>query len=161
MRQLKTRQHTTWWIRLNSLSPQSLLALLTDINECQVESLYIMDTHLDSNCVSQLIQVVTCNKTLEGLFLSSSPLLPDTYQLLTTNLINNKIIKYLYLYDDKNISDKDVPHLSHLITNNRTLQSLHLIKCTNITKFGKQQLQKVCVKNNSLKSLYVNGNKLR
>ena len=154
MRQLKTCQHTTWWIRLNSL------ALLTDINECQVESLYMMDTHLDSNCVNQLIQEVTCNKTLEGLFLSSSPLLPDTYQLLTTNLINNKIIKYLYLYDDKNISDKDVPHLSHLITNNRTLQSLHLIKCTNITKFGKQQLQKVSVKNNSLKSLYVNGNKL-
>ena len=31
---LKRQQHTTWWIELISLSPQSLLTVLTDINEC-------------------------------------------------------------------------------------------------------------------------------
>ena len=156
--QLKRRQHTTWDIVLDSLSPQSLLTLLTDINECQVRGLYIYNTHFDSNCVIQLSQVVTYNKTMEVLYLNSSPLLPNTYHLLTTAVTGNKIIKTLYLWNDTNISDNDIPHLSHLIINNNTLQELWLNKCPKITKFGEQQL--FVVKNNSLKYLYVNGNTL-
>ena len=159
--QLKRQQHTTWWIVLDRLSPQSLLTVLTDINECQVRILDIENTHFDSNCISQLLQVITYNKTMKYLRLFSSPLLPNTYQLLTTALTNNTIIKVLYLYNDPNITDNDIPHLSHLINNNNTLQSLDLYKCTNITKFGIQQLQNVVVNNNSLKRLFVNGNKLR
>ena len=159
--QLKRKQHTTWRIKLTSLSPQSLLTVLTDINECQVRRLVIVNNYFDSNCVSQLVQVVTYNKTMENLFLISSPLLQDTYQLLTTALTNNKVIKILYLWHDNNISDKDIPHLSHLITNNKTLQSLYLTDCPNITKFGKKQLQDVCAKNNSLKRLSINDNILR
>ena len=159
--QLKRRQHTTWSIELNTLSPQSLLTVLTDINECQVRVLYIENIHFDSNCVSQLSQVLTYNKTMEVLRLNSSPLLPNTYHLLTTAVAGNKIIKKLYLYNDTNISDNDIPHLSHLIINNNTLQLLDLTKCPKITKFGIQQLQNVVVKNNSLESLYVNGNRLR
>ena len=78
--QLKRRQHTTWWIKLKSLSPQSLLTLLIDINECQVRRLDIMNTHFDSNCVSQLSQVVTYNKTMEVLVFTP----PLFYQILTT-----------------------------------------------------------------------------
>ena len=122
--QLKRRQDTTWEIELKSLSSQSLLILLNDINKCQVRSLSIGNTHFDSNCVSQLTQVVTYNKTMEELRLWSSPLLPDTYQLLTISVTYNKIIKKLWLTNDNNISDKDIPHFCHLITNNKTLEKL-------------------------------------
>ena len=160
IRQLKRRQHTTWSIELKSLSPQSLLTILTDINECQVRELSIVNTPFDSNCVSQLSQVLTYNQTMEELSLISSPLVPDTYHLLTTAVVGNKIIKELYLWNDNNITDKDIPHFSNLIINNKTLQVLYLNDCPKITKFGKQQLQNVCVKNNSLKILIVNGNVL-
>ena len=88
---------------------------------------------------------------MEELYLSSSPLVPDTYHLLTTAVVGNKIIKRLWLWDDSNITDKDIPHLSTLITNTNTLQHLYLNRCPNITKFGIQQLQNVVVNNNSLK----------
>ena len=159
--QLKRQQHTTWNVVLIRLSPQSLLTVLTDINECQVRRLDIDNTHFDINCVSQLSQVVTYNKTMEELYLHSSPLLPNTYHLLTTAVAGNTIIKWLYLINDTNITDNDIPHLSHLIINNNKLEYLWLNKCPKITKFGIQQLQNVFVNNNSLKSLYVNGNYLR
>ena len=158
IRQLKRQQHTTWRIDLNSLSPQSLLTILTDINECQVEGLYIHYTPFDSNCVSKLSQVLAYNQTIKYLRLFSSPLVPDTYHLLTTAVVGNKIIEGLYLLDDNNITDKDIPHFSTLITNTNTLQVLYLDRCPNITKFGIQQLQNVVVNNNSLKILCVNDN---
>ena len=160
IRQLKRLQHTTWSIELYSLSPQSLLTILTDINECQVRRLSIRYTRFDSNCVSQLSLVLTYNQTMEVLYLISSPLVPDTYHLLTTAVVGNKIIKRLYLWDDNNITDKDIPHLSNLIINNKTLQRLSLTDCPKITKFGKQQLQNVCVNNNSLR-VYFNWERLR
>ena len=158
--QLKRRRHTTWWIELKSLSPQSLLTVLTDINECQVGALYIYNTHFNSNCVSQLSQVLTYNNTIEYLYLSSSPLLPNTYRLLTTAVTDNKIIKGLYMYNDNNITNKDIPYLSDLITNTKVLQELDLSKCPKITKFGIQQLQNVVVKNNSLNYLWINSSHL-
>ena len=160
IRQLKRRQHTTWWIVLKSLSPQSLLTILTDINGCQVWELNILNTPFDSDCVSKLSQVLTYNQTMEYLRLYSSPLVPDTYHLLTTAVVGNKIIEILELHNDNNITDKDIPHLSTLITNTNTLQELSLIRCPNITKFGIQQLQNVVVNNNSLKYLNVNNNVL-
>ena len=158
--QLKRQQHTTWWIILKSLSPQSLLTILTDINGCQVWRLDIYNTPFDSNCVSQLSQVLTYNQTMEELRLISSPLVPDTYHLLTTAVVGNKIIKGLVLLYDNNITDKDIPHFSNLIIKNKTLQSLHLYECPKITKFGKQQLQNVCVNNYSL-GVFFNGEILR
>ena len=160
IRQLKILQHTTWWIELYSLSPQSLLTILTDINGCQVWALYIRNTPFDINCVSQLSQVLTYNQTMEVLSLRSSPLVPDTYHLLTTAVVGNKIIKGLYLLHDNNITNKDIPHFSNLIINNKTLQYLSLNYCPKITKFGKQQLQNVCVNNNSL-SVYFDEEELR
>ena len=161
IRQLKRRQHATWSIELNSLSPQTLLILLTDINECQVREVSIHNTHFDSNCVSQLVEIVTCNKTIEELHLLSSPLVPDTYKFLTTAITANKIIKGFCLWSDNNITDKDIPYFCHLITNSNTLQRLSLTLCPNITEFGKQQLKDVLVKNNTLKSLWINSNRLR
>ena len=159
--QLKRQQHTTWRIILNSLAPQSLLTVLTDINECQVKRLYIRYTRFDINCVSQLSQVITYNRTMEELYLDSSPLLPNTYHLLTTALTGNKIIKVLRLYYDDNITDNDITHLSLVIIHNNTLQYLYFNECPKITEIGIEQLQNVVVKSNSLKSLYINSNYLR
>ena len=158
--QLKRRRHTKWWIKLISLSLQSLQTILTDINKCQVRRLDIDNTHFDSNCVSKLSQVLTYNQTMEYLWLSSSPLVPDTYHLLTTAVAGSKVIKGLELWHDNNITDKDIPHLSNLIITTKTLESLYLTDCPNINNFG-EQLQNVCVKNNSLKYLCVNGNRFR
>ena len=97
---------------------------------------------------------------MEVLSLHSSPLVPDTYHLLTTAVVGNKIIKTLDLWHDNNITDKDIPHFSNLIYNTKTLQVLHLYNCPKITKFGKQQLQNVCVNNNSL-SVYFDLKELR
>ena len=52
--QLKRRQHTTWSVELKSLSPQTLLTVLTDINKCKAGGLCIVSTHFDINCVIQL-----------------------------------------------------------------------------------------------------------
>ena len=120
-----------------------------------MRSLYIVNTHFDSNCVNQLIQVAAYNKTIDVLYLSSSPLLPNTYHLLTTALSNNNILERLYLFNDNKISNKDIPYIYHLIATNTTLQFLFLY-CPNITKFV---MQNVCVKNKSL-DVFINGNRL-
>ena len=159
--QLKTQHHTRWHITLDTSSPDILLTLLTDINKCLVKALKIKNTHFDSNCVSQLVQVITYNQTMEYLDLQSSPLLPDTYHLLTTALSRNKILKTLYLINDDNVNDNDIPHLCDLITNNKTLRYLDFTFCPNISKFGVQQIKNVLVKNNSLSRLYINGTYLR
>ena len=68
-------------------------------------------------------------------------------------------MKVLYLYNDNNITDKDIPHFFQVIINNNTLEELDFTDCPNITKFGEQQLQNVLVKNNSL-SVCVNFKKI-
>ena len=78
--QLKTQKHTAWSIELIRLSPQSLLTLLNDINECQVWRLEIWNTHFDSICVSELSQVVTYTKKWRSYALT--PHL--SYQILIT-----------------------------------------------------------------------------
>ena len=98
---------------------------------------------------------------MEDLSLISSPLLPDTYQLLTTALANNTKIKRLDLFNDKNISNKDIPHLCELITNTTTLTALSLRGCGKITKFGIKQVENVLVKNKSLSSVSINDNYIR
>ena len=77
------------WIQV--IRFRQLLTLLTNINKCQLEGLYIENTCFDINCVVQLAQVVTYNKTMDYLRLTSSPLLQDTYQLLTGYLFNRNI----------------------------------------------------------------------
>ena len=158
--QLKTQRHTRWCIELRSLFPDSLLTILTDINECQVRRLVIRNTHFDSNCVHKLVQVVTCNKTMEELYLFSSPLIPDTYNLLAIAVSKNNKLKVLYLFTDNNITDNDIPHICDIITNTKTLEVLYLT-CPNITKFGIQQIQNVLVNNKSLIRMFINGNYLR
>ena len=161
MSQLKRQQHTRQHITLMTLSPDSLLTVLININECLVKELEIVNTPFDFDCVSQLARVVTFNKTVKYLYLRSSPLLPDTYHLLTTALSSNDTLKSLHLLRDHNITDKDIPHICDFITTNITLQYLSLTSCHNITKYGIQQIQNVIVNNKSLTSLSINNIRLR
>ena len=155
IRQLKRQQPTEWSIKLETLSSKSLLTIVTDINEeCQVRGLYIENTRFDSRCVTKLAHVVTTNKTLEDLRFVSSPLLPNTYHLLTTALSSNNTLKSFDLVDDNNITDEDITHICDLITNNTTLEYLNLKDCRNITKSGIQQIKTVLVNNESL-SLWI------
>ena len=158
MCQLRKRQHTTWRIEVNSLSFNSLLTVLNDINECLVRGIYILNSSFDSDCVKKLVQVITYNKTMEVLYLFSSPLLPNTYYSLATAFSSNDTLKRLWLSYDKNITDKDI---CHFIVSNKALEELCLNYCPNITNFGIQQIQKLLVNNKSLSYLCINGNKLR
>ena len=157
MCQLKRGHH----IVLNKSSPDSLLTLLTDMNECLVENLEIVNTPLDSHCVTQLVQVMTYNKTLKFLYLNSSPLLPNTHQLLTKAISSNSTLETLRFYNDKNIRDKDIPYICDIITKNTTLKHLSFYNCPNITKFGIRQIQNMLDNNNTLSLLLINGNYLR
>ena len=160
IQQLK-RENTTRSISLKSLSPDSLLTLLTDIKECQVGGLFIQNTCFDSDCVNELVQIVTYSKTMADLRLYSSPLLPDTYHFLTTAISSNNKLKSLHFYYDNNLTDNEIPHICDLIINNKKLEDLHLTNCPNITKFGIKQIESILVNNNSLKVLYINGTYLR
>ena len=62
-----------WSIELNRF-PDGLLTVLTNINEWLVKRLTRVNIPFDSGCVNELAQVVTCNKKMENLCLSSSPL---------------------------------------------------------------------------------------
>lgn len=161
VRQLKRQQHTTWSVELISLSSDSLLTLLANINDCLVRRLYIYNTLIDSHCVSEMVQVVNFNKTMEELHLTFSPLLPNIYYLLTTAISYNNTLKILRISYDNNINDRDIPHICNVITTNKTLKSLYFTHCPRITKFGIQQIQKAFVNNKSLDVLYINGNWLR
>ena len=158
IRQLKRRQHITWRIELKSISSDSLLTLLTNVNECPVKSLEIYYTRFDIDCVNELAQVVTYNKIMEKLYLYSSPLLLDTYRLLTTALSSNNTLKSLHLWYDNIITHNDI---HHIISTNTTLEVLWLNCCPNVAKFGKQQIQNALVYNKSLSILYINGSYLR
>ena len=156
--QLKSRQHTAWRIELKSISSDSLLILLTNVNECPVRSLEIYYTRFDIDCVNELAQVVTYNKIMEELYLYSSPLLPDTYRMLTTALSSNNTLTSLHLWYDNNITHNDI---HHIISTNTTLKVLWLNYCPNVAKFHKRQIINALVYNKSLSILFINGNYLR
>ena len=162
VRQLKRQQHTTWRIELYSLSRDSLLTVLSNLNECPVRVLYVRNTRFNhARCVNELVKVMTYNKTMKCLRLYSSPLLPDTYHLLTAALSSNKTLNSLHLWYDKNITDNDIPHICDLITTNTTLEYLYLYDCPNITESGIQKIQKELVHNKSLVRFFINGSTLR
>ena len=154
------RSNIHWKIVLKSSSPESLLLVFSNIGECPVKTLHIENTPLNSRCVTKLSSVITENKKMEELRFYSSPLSPNTLQMITNALSINTTLKSLWISNDDNITDNDIPHISYIISINRKLRRLSL-DCPNITEFGVQQISKVSDKNSTLTYLYVNGNKLR
>ena len=159
MSQLK-RSRIHWKIIIKSSSPESVLLVFSNIDECPVKALHIENTPLNSCCVTKLSDILTENEKMEELRLSYSPLSPNTLQMITNALSINTTLKSLWLLNDDNITDNDLPHICYIISINRKLRRLSL-DCPNITEFGVQQISKILDKNNTLTYLYVNGNKLR
>ena len=163
MSQLKRQQQTggQLWITLNKSSPDSLLTVLSNINECLVWRLDICDSPLYSHCVCELSHVLTHNRTIEELYLFSSPLSPNYLKMLTNALSTNITLKTLWLEDDNNITDEDIPHICHVLSVNTTLMGLYLNLCINITEFGEQQITKVLDINKTLTQLFINDSYFR
>lgn len=161
VRQIKEQHHRTQWINLHSLSPDSLLTVLTNINgNLALTGLVLKNTSIDSRCINELIQVLT-NNNVTSLHLVSSPLLSHDYHMIASALSTNTTLKSLRLSNDNNITDKDIPHICYLISVNTKLKNICLDYCPNITKFGIQQVSAVLHKNKRLIKLSINGNIFR
>lgn len=158
MTELKKKQQTKWRITLWSSSPECLLIVFSNINECMVRRLDLENSPLDIHCVSKLSDVLTHNKTMEALRLNSSPLPPNSLQIITRAVSINSLLDTLVLSDDNNITDKDVPYICQMLTINKSLKILSF-RCSNVTKYRK--LSKELNKNKTLSSFYINGHYLR
>lgn len=149
-----------WRIILESSTPESSLKVFSNINESLVRGLDILHTTLDNCCISELSHVLSSDKTMNVLYLMSSPLPPNSLQMLCKALSSNKTIKTFLLSGDDNFTDEDIPHVCKMLSINTTLEQLYL-DCSNITDFGEQQISEVLVQNNTLITLYINGSYLR
>ena len=150
-----------WKIILKSSSPSSALIIFNNINECLVRELDIENTCFDIHCIYELSNVLSCNKTIEELWVHSSPFPPNSIGIITNALSTNRMLKTLRLIGDDSITDKEVPYFCQMLAINTTLKEMHLSFCDNITEFGEQQFLKVLEHNNTLATLYINGNYLR
>lgn len=149
-----------WRIILESSTPESSLKVFSSINESLVRGLDILHTTLDNCCVSELSRMLTSDKTMNVLYLMSSPLPPNSLEMLSKALSSNKTIKTFLLSGDDNITDEDIPHVCKMLGINTTLEQLYL-DCSNITNFGEQQISEALVQNSTLITLYINGSYLR
>ena len=150
-----------WKIILKSSSPSSALIIFNNINKCLVRELDIKNTCFDIHCIYELSNVLSCNKTMEELWVHSSPLPPNSVGIITNALSTNTMLKTLRLIGDDSITDKDIPYFCQMLAINTTLKEMHLYFCDNITEFGEQQLLKALEHNNTLVTLYINGKYLR
>ena len=155
MKQKQTRKQ--WNITLRSLSPNTSLMVLSNIDECLVRSLEIWNTSLDSNCASNLSLILTNNKTMERICLRNSSLSLNDLEMIANALSINTALKTLSLEDDSTITDNEIPHICHIISANTTLEELYLNNCKKITKTGTQQISKVLGHNTTLIVLCING----
>ena len=118
--------------------------------------LYILDTSLDSKCVSILSEILKTNKTTKILWLDSSSLTGGIKQV-SDSLYNNKTLRELLLSNVTDITDEDMTHLSTMLSSNTTLKELYLYNC-NITDKGVQYICEGLTKNQTLTELNIGGN---
>ena len=121
-----------------------------------MESLNILDTSLDSKCVSILSEILKTNKTIKELELVSSSLTGGIKQV-SDSLFNNKTLEQLVLWNVTDITDEDITHLSTMLSSNTTLKELHLVNC-NITDNGVRYICEGLTKNQTLTTLNIRGN---
>ena len=155
------RQQKYWKIYFETSSPDSILAVLSNVSDILVRGLDIRDTSLDSRCVSELSHLLSYNKTMEYLRLRSSPLPSKGLQMITNALSTNTTLKSLGFWHDLNITDKDMSHISTLLSQNEKLEELRFYSCSKITELGRQQLSEVLKGNKTILTLYINDYFLR
>ena len=118
--------------------------------------LYIVDTSLDSKCVSILSEILKTNKTIKTLQLDSSSLTSGIKQV-SDSLFNNKTLEQLWLSNVTDITDEDITYLSTMLSSNTTLKELCLYNC-NITDNGVRYICEGLTKNQTLTTLNIGGN---
>ena len=155
------RQQKYWKIYFKTSSPHIILAALSNLDDILVRGLDIRDTSLDSCCVSELSHLLTYNKTMEYLRLHSSPLPPNSLEVIANALSTNTTLKSLGFWHDLNITDEDIHHISNLLSGNKKLEELRFYSCSNITELGSQQLSEVLKENKTMLTLYINDCFLR
>ena len=69
----------------------------------------IVNTSLDTKCVSILSEILKTNKTIKTIKLVSSTIAGDIKQV---SLFNSKTLERLVLWDVTGITDEDTTHLS-------------------------------------------------
>ena len=151
---MQNRTDIQWWIELYTLSSDCLLTVFTKLNECVVVRLDINDTQFDSHCISELCQVLTNNKTIEGLSFWSSPLTSTGLELLSNAVSVNSTLKALILVSDNTITDEEIPYIINMLS---TLEVLLINFCPSITNNGMQHISQVATTNTSLAQVYING----
>ena len=119
-------------------------------------SLEILDTSLDSKCVSILSEILKTNKTIKTLWLHTSSLTGGIKQV-SDSLFNNKTLEQLLLSNVTDITDEDITHLSTMLSSNTTLKVLYLPNC-NITDNGVRFICKGLTKNQTLTTLNIGRN---
>ena len=121
-----------------------------------MRSLYIVDTSLDSKCVSILSEILKTNKTIKSLELFSSSLTGGIKQV-SDSLCNNETLEELVLLNVTGITDEDMTHLSTILATNTTLKELCLYNC-NITDNGVRYICEGLTKNQTLTLLNIGTN---
>ena len=145
-----------WSISLFSSSPESTAVIINNLNKCTVWRLDIVDTSLDSKCVSILSEMLKTNKTIKRLELFSSSITGGIEQVIDSLFTNTKLEK-LVLSNVTGITDKDMPHLSIMLLSNTTLKELELPYC-HITDNGVQSICEGLTKNQTLIKLNIGRN---
>ena len=155
MSRLQLRREEGWTIDLYSISSESMLVIMNNINKCTVRSLDISETRLDSECSSKLLEVLSNNMELQRLQIDFFSLTGGIKQISDV-LINNIALKELLLFDIR-LTDEDIIHLSNMISINKTLTELILSNC-NITDNGVQYICEGLTKNRTLTKLKFDDN---
>ena len=119
--------------------------------------LEIVNTSLDSKCVSILSEILKTNKTIKKLQLQSSSFTGGIKQV-SDSLCNNETLEQLVLYNVTDITDEDMTHLSTILATNTTLKGLYLINC-NITDNGVRYICEGLTKNQTLTTLSISRNR--
>ena len=118
--------------------------------------LRIVNTSLDSKCVSILSEILKTNKTIKILWLVSSSLTGGIKQV-SDSLFNNKTLEQFVLCNVTGITDEDITHLSTMLSSNTTLKVLYLINC-NITDNGVRYICEGLTKNQTFTTLSISCN---
>ena len=151
------KEHTEkeWHMSLESLSPESIEVIFSNLNKCAVRKVDILKTPLDSKCVSILSEIIPDNKTMISLILRYCSLTGGIKQI-SDALFTNTTLKMLSLIN-VTITDEDTSHLSTMLSINKTLDRLGLTNC-NITDNGIQYICEGLTKNQTLTELSITDN---
>ena len=162
MSKLKEEQQTEWNIWVYKASPESSLVIVSNLNECPVKGLILIDTPLDNNCITALSGGLGRNKKLKTLELRSSSLAGSIKQI-TNALSTNDTLETFGMWNvklaitDNNEDEDDSSCLSYLLRTNNVLKELHLHN-SNINDKCVQQISEGIIEKQTLTRLDISYN---